>query len=105
MIRQSRIFAAVAQRRGIDLGTVDITPPRILLKMWRVIQDLLEEAASDGRATFVPVAPETMDSAGFLAGEFWGFTGKEGDITHANSKYGRLMLEFGLQRLWERRPG
>ncbi len=101
MIRQSRYFAGVAQRQGLDLATVATTPPRILLKMWRVIQELLAEVAADKGATFVSVPPETMDGSGFLHERCYASTGKEGDITHANEEYGRLMLDRGLRTVAE----
>jgi hypothetical protein len=103
IIRRARFFTRISRERGIDLETAAITPARILLKLWRVIQDLMEETANDGGAIFLPVPKETMDAEGFLAKEFYGLT--EGEITHANEQYGRFMLEFSLRRLSERLGG
>lgn len=97
LIRRATFFTRFAQRRGINLHTVNMTPAAILLKMWRVIQDLMEEAARDCGAVFIPVPSEAMDSSGFLDRKFYGYT--EGDITHANAQYGRLMLEHALRHL------
>lgn len=63
--------------------------------MWRVIQELTEEIAQERRALFVPVVAEAFDASGFLREEF------HADITHANEKYGQLMLEAALERLGE----
>jgi hypothetical protein len=94
-IRQAPFFQEVARRQHHDLRTVSLTPARILLKMWRTIQDVMQETARERRALFVPVVPEAFDQSGFLREDF------HGDIAHANERYGRLMLETALERLGE----
>ena len=72
------------------------TPAPILQRMWRVIQELMEEAARRGGATFVAVPPQAIDGQGFMAREF--YETQDMDITHGNQKYGRLMLETALHQ-------
>ena len=85
-------LARVAEHADME---VLFTPAPILQRMWSVIQELMEEAARRAGATFVPVPPETIDSQGFLGKEF--YEKEDRDITHANRKYGQLILESALR--------
>ena len=83
-------------RLGVEPeNEVLFTPAPILLRMWRVIQEVTEDVAHRGGATFVPVPPEAMDAGGFLGKDF--YDPREMDITHGNRKYGDMMLKLALR--------
>ena len=97
MIRESEFAKGFAQRNGIDLVRVNITPASLLLKLWRVVQQLTAKAATDNHAVFVPVPAEAIDTQGFLAKPFYSYVPSH--ATHANRAFGHLMLEHALQTL------
>jgi len=97
MIRNSKFARDFAQKHGIDLTHVEITPSSLLLKLWRVCQELTASVATDERVVFVPVPPEALDPHGFLAKQYYDYV--PSDITHGNQKFGRLMIERALQTL------
>ncbi|MEA2839135.1 MAG: hypothetical protein QOF41_465 [Methylobacteriaceae bacterium] len=66
---------------------IPLTPPLILYKMWRVIQNMLRDVAQKNGAQFLPIPPEAQTPDGFLRKECW-----SSDVTHANSNLGRLIL-------------
>ena len=80
-------FAARASSLGIDIGTVPIRAAAVRRKLWFVIQEMLAESAARWGAQFVPTPQESLNANGFLDTLF-----SSGDITHANGRYGRLML-------------
>jgi hypothetical protein len=86
-------FARVAAERNIDIMTVQLTPVSILQKIWRLIQEILEEVAREADVTFLPVLSESVDANGFLAERFF----DKRDKSHANKEYGRLMLQAALR--------
>jgi hypothetical protein len=73
--------------QGMTEERLKLTSPVIRLKLWRVLQDLNQEEATMAGVEFVPVPDTVTDASGFLKPEFWG-----GDVTHANSAYGQVML-------------
>ena len=89
--------AAIEKARGIDRALAKIMPASVLLKMWRVIQELMARTAMDKRVMFVPVPPEALDVNGFLAKEFYDYT--QFQITHANARFGQLMTRCALHTL------
>ena len=74
---------------GLDtmIEQVRLTPPTIRLKLWHVLQEIYQEQAERGGVEFIPVPDIVADEAGFLKPEFSAV-----DVTHANSAYGRVML-------------
>jgi hypothetical protein len=94
LIRASSFAQVFAQRNGIDLDEAKISPAPLLLKLWRVIQELTAAVAVDDRLAFVPVPTVAADSRGFLAKQFYDYV--PSDITHANRAFGRLMLDCAL---------
>jgi hypothetical protein len=77
-----------AERLGIDLAEARMTPRPIRLKLWRVTQDLMAEAALSQGCDFFPVPEAAFNEDGFLRRKLWA-----DDATHANAQYGRIMLE------------
>ena len=93
-------FGATAGQRstidisGEDLDTVKITPPHVRLKLWYLLQEMLEESAHEVGGKFIPVLAEAQDEAGYLRPEYWYH-----DVTHANRLYGGLMLRRVIEEL------
>jgi hypothetical protein len=82
-----------ASRLGLRLEDVRLTPGPIRLKLWRVTQDLIAEAARRHGCEFFPVPEAAIDEGGFLKRELWAE-----DATHANAAYGRIMLDALARR-------
>jgi hypothetical protein len=97
MIRASNFARELAQKQGVDLTRVEITPASLLLKLWRVCQELTASVATDERVAFIAVPHEALDPHGFLAKKFYDYV--PADITHGNRKFGHLMIERALQTL------
>lgn len=81
-------FQDRAQRAGLDLAAVPFTTPLVRLKLWLVIQDLLEEIGRSRGLPYIPVFASAVDESGFLRREYW-----ESDVGHGNRPYGHLMLK------------
>lgn len=60
----------------------------VRLKLWHLLQELYAEKARSYGFDFLPVSDEVTDKDGFLKPPFWA-----DDLTHANSAYGKVMLE------------
>lgn len=75
------------QYRGRDVS-LGITRPELRLKLWKLEVELLKQLAQQERMEFVPVPTEALNEDGFLARKFYA-----DDATHANSRYGLLVLE------------
>lgn len=80
-------FIRAAERLGVDVATVPLSPALLRYKLWLVLQDLLREMALTTSAKFVPVPAETQTPDGFLHPSCW-----LNDITHANLTFGSLLL-------------
>jgi hypothetical protein len=91
-IRNAPAWRSLAEEHGVAIDRARIVSTRMLKKLWRVTQEMLEEAAREAGASFVPVPKEAFDAEGMLAREYW----VPNDFTHANSDYGALMLKAGL---------
>ncbi|MEZ5316380.1 MAG: hypothetical protein R2752_03160 [Vicinamibacterales bacterium] len=70
---------------GIDAAGARLTPPHVRARLWRVIQDLRDEAAAEAGVRSVECPPLARDHD-FLKRQFWG-----DDVTHANEAFGALM--------------
>lgn len=80
-------FVDRARALGMDMATIGLAPPQVRRKLWFVIQRQMAETAAAHGALFVPHPAASEDGQGFLRLDMSG-----GDITHANERYGRLML-------------
>ena len=81
-------FAALAQHMGVDLDTVPITPWQVRLKLWHVLQQLMQEIADEKGAAFVPAPSVAIDSDGCLKVDY-----SVGDVTHGATNYGEAHLD------------
>jgi hypothetical protein len=80
-------FVQRAQALGIDVQVIGLAPASVRRKLWFVVQRQMAETAAANGAVFVPHPAASEDEQGFLRTDMSG-----GDITHANERYGRLML-------------
>lgn len=81
-------FNLVAEGLGLDLATVELSPPLLLYKMWAVMQNMLGEVAARHGAAFLPVPGRLRSADGFLDTDYYA-----PDATHANRAYGEAMLD------------
>jgi hypothetical protein len=86
-VRRSEVLRKFAANAGVDLTHESLTPPSIMVKLWKLVQLLTRETALAAGAKFVPVPTHTMESDGTLKREFWA------DVTHANSAFGSCMYD------------
>jgi hypothetical protein len=68
---------------GVDVGDLTLTSDSLRVELWTILGELLEKAAIDLGAEYIPAPPETIDSNGLLIEKYW-----TPDVTHANSDYG-----------------
>lgn len=97
MIRDSEFAKRYSQSNGIDLQRAALSPTLLLLKLWRVVQEVTANAATDDRVRFVPVPRQATDDVGFLSKSYYDYV--PSDITHANRSFGDLMTTCALQTL------
>lgn len=82
-ISSEEFFVNIARSLGVDVGDLKITSDSLRVEMWTILGELLEKAAIDLGAKYIPAPPETIDSNGLLFEKYW-----TPDVTHANSDYG-----------------
>lgn len=87
ILRES-YFGRAAAKLGVDLETVEISPPLLLYKLWTVMQNSLRDVADRHGALFMPVPRRLRTPDGFLHPDYYA-----NDATHANQAYGDVMLE------------
>lgn len=84
-----REFATRLSEFKYDESTVELTPPSVRLKLWRLFMDMQADMAARLNASFLKAPPECLDESGFLARRFWA-----DDVTHANLEYGGILLSY-----------
>jgi hypothetical protein len=87
-------FMLVCQAMGVSFDRVEFTAPIVRLKLWGLLQALTRRIAVEEGAEFLPVPEMAREEDGSLRREFW-----SADCTHANCKYGRLVLTHLLDYL------
>jgi hypothetical protein len=92
-ILQEKYFTDIAESQGVDIGDLVITSDSIRLELWNVLAQLLADSAKNLKADFFGAPAVSRDTFGMLLPEYWA-----SDVTHANSKYGLLLIEE-LQKL------
>ena len=81
------VLKEAARRLDVPIVPASLTELRTMVKLWRLLQTILAEAAAAVGAAFVPVPPRLITSEGTLSDNHWG-----ADATHANRAYGGEML-------------
>jgi hypothetical protein len=65
-----------------------VTPARIRAKLYNIHSDIFRECCLKLGVDFIPPPSNALDDDGFLRPEYW-----NSDPTHANLRYGRLLLK------------
>lgn len=81
-------WGAVAASGSPDVATAELMRPEILLKIWHLIQIMMQEVAVEFGGRFISVPKAATDERGFLAEQFR----LNNDFTHASDEFGALML-------------
>jgi hypothetical protein len=87
-ILQEKYFTDMANSLGVDIGDLVITSDSLRLELWNVLAGLLANSAQKLGANFLGAPALSRDAFGMLLPEYW-----TPDVTHANSKYGLLLIE------------
>ena len=87
-ILQEKYFIDIAKSLGIDIGDLEITSDSLRLELWNVLAELLANSAQKLGANFLGAPALSRDASGMLLPEY-----RSPDVTHANSKYGMLLIE------------
>lgn len=82
MRKQNRAY------RGRSIMDAGLSPPQLRAKLWKLEAKLLAEWAEEEGLGFVPAPESAFNEDGFLPRKFY-----YEDATHANAKYGALVLE------------
>lgn len=88
LLARETYFVKTAAEMGLNIDEIELSPPWLRLKLWIVLQSLMEEIARRHGVEFVSVPDSVQTEEGFLKEEYW-----EKDATHANAEYGRVMLD------------
>lgn len=86
--RIMRCFSVNKAFHGQALKNIPFSPPLMRYKLWRVMQTVLENAAKYCGIPFFPVPAETQTREGFLRRDMY-----LDDMTHANIKFGKVMMD------------
>ena len=81
-------FTDIAKSLGVDVGDLAITSDSLRLELWNVLVELLAKYAKTLGTDFISAPEVSRDALGMLLPEYW-----TPDVTHANSKYGVLLIE------------
>jgi hypothetical protein len=87
VIREDKFYSAIANELGLEVDSLSLTRDSLRLRLWEVVTEMLKERAAEFGVTFLEAPKVSRDNAGMLAQEYWG------DVTHANSTYGRLLIQ------------
>jgi hypothetical protein len=81
-------FTNIAKSLGVDVGDLAVTSDSLRLELWNVLVELLAKYAKTLGTNFISAPEVSRDAFGLLSPEYWA-----PDVTHANSKYGMLLIE------------
>ena len=74
--------------RGTTIVDVGVERPVSRLKLWQLEARLMKSWAENQGMSFIPAPPPACDCDGFLRPEFY-----HADATHANDRYGTLVIQ------------
>ena len=92
-ILQDKYFTDIAKSLGVEIDSLVITSDSLRLELWNILAELLANSARELGANFLSAPASSRDAFGMLLPEY-----SASDVTHANSKYGMLLIEE-LQKL------
>ena len=87
-IKKETYFTDLATTLKMDLDAVVVTSDSLRLKLWEVLAELLASYAKTLGVNFLIAPAESRDIFGMLLPDYWA-----PDVTHANSKYGQLVIQ------------
>jgi hypothetical protein len=87
VILNENYFVQMAKNMGITPNDVKFTPLSVRLKLWHILQSILKKIALEEDLEYLAVPQSSQEIDGSLRCEFWA-----NDCTHANDKYGKLVL-------------
>jgi hypothetical protein len=87
-ILQEKYFTDIAKSLGEDIADLVITSDSLRLELWNVLAELLANSAHTLGTNFLSAPEASRDTFGLLSQEYW-----TSDVTHANSKYGMLLID------------
>lgn len=80
-------FINLADKMGLRLEEVSLSPPLLRLKLWLSLQSLMQDICIETDSQFIPVPVESLTEDGYLHPSCYA-----NDVTHANKFYGDLMV-------------
>jgi hypothetical protein len=86
-VRNESDFLRIMIANGLSLESVKISSPFLRLKLWRLLQTCVRDTAILGGAEYFAVPTILTDDDGFILDRY-----SAGDVSHANSDYGRIYL-------------
>jgi hypothetical protein len=87
VIGEDEFYSAIANELGLEVDSLTLTSDSLRLRLWEVVTEMLKGRAAEWGINFLEAPKESRDNAGMLSQEYWG------DVTHANSTYGRLLIQ------------
>jgi hypothetical protein len=87
-ILQDRYFTDIAKSLGVEMDDLVITSDSLRLELWNILAGLMATSAETLGANFLSAPAASRDALGLLSPEYCA-----SDVTHANSKYGMLLIE------------
>ncbi len=84
---EDKFYSAIATELGLEVDSLTLTSDSLRLRLWEVVTEMLKGRAVEWGINFLEAPKESRDNAGMLSREYWG------DVTHANSAYGRLLIQ------------
>lgn len=76
------------------IAETGLSPPALRLKLWEVQQRVLSDFCSKNKLIFLDNPEDARDESGFLKRRYYA-----GDATHANPRYGSLVLKQVAQAI------
>ncbi|TPE52750.1 hypothetical protein [Amaricoccus solimangrovi] len=91
---QKWLTAQLAERMAsAGIPDYEVAAPSVRYKLWRVNSAIFRQECARHGIPFIPAPTEACDAEGFLLRRFWA------DPTHANAKYGALLLRQMTEHL------
>ena len=87
VIGKDKFYSAIANELGFEVDSLCLTSDSLRLRLWNIATEMLKVRAAEFGVSFLGAPKVSRDNAGMLSQEYWG------DVTHANSAYGRLLIQ------------
>lgn len=87
-------FINRAKQLGIDINEIPITPLKVRIKLWRLLQIMLQEYSIKNNIDYISVPEGACNADGSLKRDLW-----NDDVTHANWKFGALYIKKIIEHI------